>query len=45
MGFLGLVDTEDDLEVPAAPVKKVEPRPITARSGELTGVTVVRTHQ
>lgn len=44
MGFLGLVDTVDELEVPPAPVKKVEPRPITARRAEPTGVTVVRTH-
>ena len=44
MGFLGLVDTEDEVDVPAAPVKKVEPRPITSRRSEPTGVTVVRTH-
>jgi cell division inhibitor SepF len=44
MGFLGLVDTEDELETPAAPVKKTEPRAITPRRAESTGVTVVRTH-
>ena len=44
MGFLGLVDTEEELEVPAAPVKKVESRQITPRRPEPTGVTVVRTH-
>ena len=44
MGFLGLVDTEEELEVPAAPVKKVESRQITTRRPEPTGVTVVRTH-
>jgi cell division inhibitor SepF len=44
MGFLGLVDTEDDIETSVAPVKKVEPRPITSRRSEPTGVTVVRTH-
>ena len=44
MGFLGLVDSEEELEVPAAPVKKVESRQITARRPEPTGVTVVRTH-
>jgi len=44
MGFLGLVDTEDEIEATAAPVKKVEPRPITSRRSEPTGVTVVRTH-
>jgi cell division inhibitor SepF len=43
MGFLGLVDTEDEADVPAAPAKKVEPRPITSRRSEPTGVTVVRT--
>ncbi len=44
MGFLGLVDTEDELETPATPVKKSEPRAITPRRPEPTGVTVVRTH-
>ena len=44
MGFLGLVDTEDEIEVPAAPVKKVESRQIAPRRPEPTGVTVVRTH-
>lgn len=44
MGFLGLVDTEDEIENTVAPVKKVEPRPITSRRSEPTGVTVVRTH-
>jgi len=42
MGFLGLVDTEEELETPAAPVKKVETRSITPRRPEPTGVTVVR---
>ena len=42
MGFLGLVDTEDDYEVTEAPaVKKVEPRAITPRTPDRTGVTVV----
>ena len=44
MGFLGLVDTEEELEVPAAPLKKVESRQIAPRRPEPTGVTVVRTH-
>ncbi len=42
MGFLGLVDTEEELETQAAPVKKVEPRSIAPRRSEPTGVTVVR---
>lgn len=42
MGFLGLVDTEEDYQVAEAPVsKKVEPRSITPRTPERTGVTVV----
>lgn len=45
MGFLGLVDTEEELETPAAPVKKAEPRAITPRRSEPTGVTVVRNNQ
>lgn len=45
MGFLGLVDTEEELETPAAPVKKVEPRSISPRRSESTGVTVVRNNQ
>jgi cell division inhibitor SepF len=44
MGFLGLVDTDEEINVPPAPVTKVEPRPITSRRTEPTGVTVVRTH-
>lgn len=44
MGFLGLVDTEEEIDVPAAPVKQVEPRSIAPRRPEPTGVTVVRTH-
>jgi cell division inhibitor SepF len=43
MGFLGLVDTEEEANVPPAPVKTVELRPITNRRSEITGVTVVRT--
>ncbi len=43
MGFLGFVDTEEEANVPPAPVKTVEPRPITNRRSEITGVTVVRT--
>jgi cell division inhibitor SepF len=46
MGFLGLVDTEEEANVPASSSTKVEPRPITPRgtgSGS-TGVTVVRTN-
>ncbi len=42
MGFLGLVDTEEELETQAAPVKKTEPRSISPRRSEPTGVTVVR---
>ena len=42
MGFLGLVDTEEDHQVAEAPVsKRVEPRAITPRTPERTGVTVV----
>lgn len=44
MGFLGLVDTEEELETPAAQTKKSEPRAITPRRPEPTGVTVVRNH-
>jgi len=44
MGFLGLVDGEEEVEAPAATVKKSEPRPITSRRAEPTGVTVVRSH-
>ena len=44
MGFLGLVDTDEEINVPAAPITKVEPRQITPRRSEPTGVTVVRTH-
>ena len=47
MGFLGLVDTEEELNVPETPNNKVESRPITPRgNGSIgsTGVTVVRTH-
>jgi cell division inhibitor SepF len=46
MGFLGLVDTEDDHQVNEAPAaKKVEPRAITPRTPDRTGVTVVgRSH-
>lgn len=46
MGFLGLVDTEEEANVPTSSGTKVEPRPITPRgtgSGS-TGVTVVRTN-
>jgi cell division inhibitor SepF len=46
MGFLGLVDTDEETNVPETPNNKVEPRQITPRgtnSGS-TGVTVVRTH-
>lgn len=45
MGFLGLVDTDEETNVPETPNNKVEPRQITPRgtgSGS-TGVTVVRT--
>jgi cell division inhibitor SepF len=43
MGFLGLVDTENDLEViePPVSIKRDEPRPITQRTPDRTGVTVV----
>jgi cell division inhibitor SepF len=43
MGFLGLVDTEEEANVSPAPVRTVEPRPITNRRPEISGVTVVRT--
>ncbi len=43
MGFLGLVDTDEEINVPETPSTKVEPRPITSRRPEPTGVTVVRT--
>ena len=45
MGFLGLVDTEEELETTATPAKKVEPRSISPRRSESTGVTVVRNNQ
>ena len=45
MGFLGLVDTEEEVNLAQAPVKPVEPRPIASRRSEPSGVTVVRTHQ
>jgi cell division inhibitor SepF len=41
MGFLGLVDTDEEYEVAEAPVKKSEPRAITPRTPDRTGVTVV----
>ena len=42
MGFLGLVDTDEDHQVSEAPSnKKVEPRTITPRTPDRTGVTVV----
>ncbi len=44
MGFLGLVDTDEEIKVPEALVTKVEPRTIQSRRTEPTGVTVVRTH-
>ncbi len=49
MGFLGLVETDEETDVPAAPVKKVEARPVASRQilprqAEPTGVTVVRNH-
>jgi cell division inhibitor SepF len=44
MGFLGLVDTDEEAAVPPVPVTKVEPRTITPRRSESTGVTVVRTN-
>ena len=46
MGFLGLVDTDEETNVPETPNNKVEPRQITPRgtgSGS-SGVTVVRTN-
>ena len=45
MGFLGLVDTEEELETTATPAKKVDPRSISPRRSEPTGVTVVRNNQ
>jgi cell division inhibitor SepF len=50
MGFLGLVDTEEETNVPETPNNKVEPRripySITGSTGSgSTGVTVVRTQQ
>ena len=46
MGFLGLVDTDEETNVPETPNNKVEPRQITPRgTGSGTaGVTVVRTN-
>jgi cell division inhibitor SepF len=46
MGFLGLVDTDEEANVPETPNNKVEPRQITPRgTGSGTaGVTVVRTN-
>lgn len=44
MGFLGLVDGDVEAEPTAAPVKKLEPRPVSSRRSEPTGVTVVRSH-
>ena len=42
MGFLGLVDTDEDQQAIAAPVsKKVEPRTVTPRTLDRAGVTVV----
>lgn len=43
MGFLGLVDTDEDLEVNEAPVKNRETttRDTTRRTVETTGVTVI----
>ncbi len=43
MGFLGLVDTDEDHEVTEAPIKSREttPRENTRRSPESTGVTVI----
>lgn len=50
MGFLGLVDTEEETNVPETPNNKVEPRRIpssitssASTSSGSTGVTVVRT--
>ena len=54
MGFLGLVDTEEETNVPETPNNKVEPRRIPSSitgsstgggSTGSTGVTVVRTQQ
>ena len=46
MGFLGLVDTDEETNVPETPNNKVEPRQITPRGTGMgsTGVTVVRTN-
>ena len=43
MGFLGLVDTDEDLEVNEAPVKnrEITTRDTTRRTTESTGVTVI----
>jgi cell division inhibitor SepF len=43
MGFLGLVDTDEELQEAATPVqaKREEPRQITPRVADRTGVTVV----
>jgi len=43
MGFLGLVDTDEENTLQETPKTKVEPRPIASRRTESTGVTVVRT--
>jgi cell division inhibitor SepF len=52
MGFLGLVDTEEETNVPETPNNKVEPRRIpssitgsSSTGAGSTGVTVVRTQQ
>jgi cell division inhibitor SepF len=47
MGFLGLVDTEEDHEVnEPARTREVAPRPVSRRTPEQTGVTLLgaRTH-
>lgn len=47
MGFLGLVDTEDEREVNDSPQsREVTPRPVSRRTPEQTGVTLLgaRTH-
>jgi cell division inhibitor SepF len=43
MGFLGLVDTEEELEVieTPTPIKSTQVRPVTQRSTGTSGVTVV----
>jgi cell division inhibitor SepF len=42
MGFLGLVDTDEDNQAIEAPAsKKVEPRTVTSRTFDRAGVTVV----